>query len=236
MCDPKIRNELSATVVQFLDEGRMFTGYDVTIETRERLGVNLRHKDVRADIHEINELRDALDFGWDSNQGTTKWRKSQLNMPGGGWAFVFHPDYLDPKNYQPLPTSKPQQAAPPSTVANSITLNDGAVSDSGGQQTDGTFATDYRDRLLVPTKFLKEAGIAPGETVNVFADSAVGVLFIVKDASFSNGVQVTAQVVERNGDIRLSSRTLKAANVGGNKYLIETADKGRSKVVEVKSA
>ena len=34
---------LEKTVREFLDQGRMFTGYDVTIETRDREKVRMRH-------------------------------------------------------------------------------------------------------------------------------------------------------------------------------------------------
>ncbi len=243
-----IMDKLETTVRQFLDEGRMFTGYDVTIETRTRENMHLRHQDVRDGIHEIPALVDAMDYGWDEPSGQTrKWQKSQQNMPGGGWAFIYHPTNLDPKHYQPRQTT-PQKTSPtvgqvkghaPSVPSLSI-ASDGATTDSGGEQDDGSFATDYRNRLMVPTKFLKEAGITSGDTVYIAPDATNNMILIAKDqdALQNDGLKVTTQKVERNGDLRLSSKTLKAADLQDSKFVIETADKdfnqSKVKVVEIK--
>lgn len=231
-------DKLEKTVKQFLDEGRMFTGYDVTVETRQREQIHLRHNDVKAAIHELPLLNDAVEFGHDMpNGGTVNWGKAQVSMPGGLWAFVYHPGNVDPKGYRPKSTisaapvnTSVSPAAMPAVATISVT-----PSDSGGIQPDGSFETDYRDRLLVPTRFLKEAGINAGDTVYVLADGTVPSILLVKDSQQLNGMQITTQVVERNGDVRLSSRTLKAASLTDSKFNIESVKMGAATVVQVKA-
>lgn len=223
---------LEATIKNFLDEGRMFTAYDVTLETRGREKIYLRHNEIRDHIHELDMLVDALGYGWDGPHGTNRWAKTQVDIGGGKQPFVFHRVGMDPQRYQPLPEHTPAQIQSMAQASISLVQDDG----SGGEQDDGTFKTDYRNRLLVPTRFLKEAGFQPHDTVYVIPDAATNCVLLCQDNSTSQGT-VSIQRVERNGDIRLSSRTLKAANLQ-DRFQIETTEKDvkgvKMKVVEVK--
>jgi hypothetical protein len=234
MVSQDILDKLNKTVNQYLDEGRMFTGYDVTIETRTREKISLRHQDVRADIHELVSLKDAMSFGHDMPGGkTVAWKATQHDMPGGGWAFVYHPDTMDPSQYQPrnasylaqatkTSTGHPSSNSPPPSL--SISISDGTASDSGGQQDDGTFATDLRDRLLIPTRFIRDAGINAGDSCYVIADPQSKSILICKDEPKVQGLSFTLQKVERDGGLRLASRTLKLADLNDSKFLIEIGD------------
>jgi hypothetical protein len=51
---------LNATVDQFVQEGKAFSGYDVTLTTRERERIELRHIWVRDDIHRLPAINNAL--------------------------------------------------------------------------------------------------------------------------------------------------------------------------------
>ncbi len=244
-----IMDALTKTVKQFLDEGRMFTAYDVTIETRQRDGMFLRHSDVGGAVHEVEALVDALDYGHDQpGKGTIKWGRYQMTMPGNGWAWVYHPSYLDPQQYQPktgkpagsvaVPANtKPTQSPTPVPAMASISLQDGNTNDSGGEQDDGSFATDYRNRLFIPTRFLKEAGLTAGDEVEILSSPQDKSILIIKQNGGSppSQVVITTQTVERNGDLRLSSRTLKAADITGNSFMIENNDNGSCKFVKVSS-
>lgn len=245
MCNatPDQMQMLEKTVKQFLDEGRMFTAYDVTIETREREDINMRHKDVRGACHEIQCLSDACDFGWDDANGSPiDWSRSQVSMSGGGqWAFVYHPANVDPNGYTPRqtsgqtskPSSQPSQSAS-TTPSISVT-----PSDSGGTNVDGTFATDYRNRLFIPTTFLRQAGLSPGDKAFVVADKPNKLVLLAgDDTNFKDDktVRVTTQRVERNGDLRLSSTTLNAADLDADKFVIENTDKDGTACVQVEVA
>ena len=231
-------DKLTETVKKFLDDGRMFTGYDVTVETRRREKMHLRHEDVRQDVHQITALTDALEFGHDTlSQGVVMWKKTQKDMPTGGWAFVYHPSYLDPQSYQPITVPNAVAQASPQNSISAV-----AVSDSGGQQTDGTFATDYRNRLLVPTKFLKEIGLNPADEIFVCTNTVTNSIILFKDQEgFKVFSTCPSQKVERHGDIRLSAKTIGAAGITSSNFLIENTEQKLPnneplKVVEIKAA
>jgi hypothetical protein len=244
MCqvDQQILDALEETVKTFLDEGTMFTGYDVTLATRERLGIKLRHHTVSGDIHDLRALADAIEFGYTDPAGNDQdWGRCQQDMPGGGgkWAFVYHPMNLDPNSFIPRGATQPQaqqaQATqqPASTPTASITQQ---PSDSGGKNTDGSFTPDYRFRLFIPTRFLKEAGMSAGDTVYVVPDAGSNTVLLAKDTDQlqTGGLKVTTQTVERNGDLRLSSKTLKASGLADDqKFMIEKSDQSGTPVVKI---
>lgn len=249
-----IMDKMEATVKGFLEQGRMFTGYDVTIETRTREKMMLRHQDVRGAVHEMETLNDAMDFGYQMLNGTVvRWKKTQKDMPGSGWAFVYHPENVDPSGYQPrnqnsmssqkpsgMPANVPVAVCPLPTTPSLTLVNDGATSDSGGAQDDGTFATDYRERLMIPTRFMKEAGIKGGDQCFVVADAMNSMVLICKDDPKVVGYNITTQKVEKDGELRLSSKTLKSAELVSSKFTIETTEKdfsgNKAKVVSVTAA
>jgi len=233
---------LEKTVRQFLDEGRMFTAYDVTIETRDREGVQMRHKDVRGACHEIQILSDACDFGWDDPSGdTVEWDRSRVDMPGSRWAFVYHLASLDPSGYatqpttaqpttQPTTTTAPTTIPTPSSAGPTITR-----SDSGGKNDDGSFSTDYRDRLFIPTAFLRDAGLKAGDECHIICDKDNNLILLAADGTNfqSSDVKITTQRVERHGDLRLSSTTIKSAEIDTEKFVIENTQQSQTAVVKV---
>ena len=250
---PDVMEKLTQTVKQFLSEGRMFTALDVTVTTRTREELFLRHLEARDDIHTIQDLFDAIDFGVDTANGTVMWTKTQRPMPPKGeLAWVFHPTTSDVTQYKPI---EPKKVASPATISASpmsiqsaspvmpsiSIVQDQITSDESEELTDGTFSTDYRHRLLVPTRFFREAGINAGDTVYVAADSATNAVFLFKEQPVTPGsIYITTQIVERKGDLRLSSKTLSEAELSAKKFVIESSLKSvcglTTKVVEVKVA
>ncbi len=233
MCDQNTMDELENTVKEFLNEGRMFTGYDVTIATRNRIRKKINHLDVRADIHEITALKDAIDYGWDTPQvGTVKWIRTRFDMPNQQWAWVFHPTNVDPLSYQPRDSSGnvlsiSQVVVTPQKLIPSIsTVNDGASNDSGGLQDDGTFTTDYRGRLLIRTEFLREAGLNPANKAFVAANCKTNTLMIANtDTGFNDpDLKVTSQLIEKSGEIRISEKTLNSADITEKQFLVTNCD------------
>lgn len=235
MCnaDPQQMDMLEKTVRQFLDEGRMFTAYDVTIETRDRESVKMRHKDVRGACHEISLLSDACDFGYnDPNSQTVEWDRSRVDMPSGQWAFVYHPSNLDPNNYQPQGKIQAKTALALTQPTPSVAST---PSDSGGKNNDGSFSTDYRDRLFIPTSFLRDAGMKAGDECYVICDKNNSLIILAADGTNFNGtdVKITTLRVERDGDLRLSSATLKSADLDADKFVIENTQESQTAVVKV---
>lgn len=248
-----ITNELKAafleTVRNCLETGRPFSGYNITIWTREREKMKLRHQDCVGVVHELDLVQDALDYGYTMPDGQTyTWVRSTFTNWSGPAFEVYHPVGYDlnnfvPEGVDPASQKEIQASVRPMSMIGQVTPQaDGTQPDAGGHNIDGTFRTDFRSRLLVPTKFMREAGIEAGDTVYVLPDNQTNTVLLAKESEVfgTNAVGITLQRVERNGDLRLSSRTLKAADLVDNKFVIETTEKDcdgeKIKVVEIKTA
>lgn len=240
MCtaDATTMAQLETTVRQFLEEGRMFTAYDVTIETRNREKLRLRHQDIPGACHEIQILRDAVDFGYDAPSGqTVQWQKTNRPMPQGQWSFVYHPASLDPASYQPRNVGAPaaQPAVPPSqttasTAAPSVPTISAVPTDSGGKNDDGTYSPDYQKRLLVPTQFVREAGINAGDDAHLvkWQRHTQPVLCLVADpVPFQSDPTyqiINKKRVERNGHVRIRRENMTGASLNVDRYNITNQD------------
>lgn len=256
---PDVIEKMAETVRTCLEEGRPFSAYNITIMTRDRCKLRLRHKEVQESILQngqllqdsIPMLQDALDYGYTmADNQTYSWTRSDFSANGNSFQ-VYHPVSYDIKNFvpegvQPVTQNVIASSARPANMIGQVSIQaDGTQPDAGGVQPDGTFKVDFRSRLLVPTRFLKEAGINPGDEVFVVPDANTNTVILAKNTEFlqSGSISFTTQRVERNGDIRLSSRTLKAADLEDSAYIIETGERDevgdplkKVKVVEIKVA
>lgn len=222
MCnvDQNTMLQLEKTVRQFLDEGRMFTAYDVTIETRTREKIRLHHREITGACHEIQCLRDAVDFGHDANGQTVHWKKTQVTMSNGIAAFVYHPEHLDANTYQAM-TTQVSQISPVTTPALPMISTSMAIDNNLGN-----FRLDSSNRLLVPTMFLRSIGVNAGEIVTIAADDAKKSMVLIRDPGIFAGKYrvVNQKQVERNGHVRIRLETLTKANVNHTKFNIENID------------
>ncbi len=202
------------TIGEFIEDGRAFTGYDLTIRTREREKVRLRHSDVKGGIHELQTLKDLVDFD--------DWNKELSDLGNGLQAFLYFKDGYDKSQYQPFGS---QNSTPLGISLNkSGDEDEDDQDDSGGQLSDGSFKTDYRNRLLIPTRFMKAAGLDPKTTVNMYGGSAVGRpnSLILSQTLPQNAHIAHSQIVERDGDVRVSIKTLSVVGgMSGNTFNIE---------------
>lgn len=207
-----VLDKLNTTVEQFIQEKRLFTGYDVTIETREREKIKLHHGEVRGDIHELPALKDEFEFG--------NYERHRIDMPDGLWAWVYHEKGVDPNQYASRVKQKTTASVAP-VAATSTTVDDSSVAqDSGGKQNDGSFSTDYRNRLMVAKNFLESVQLKPGDDCYVHHDVANSKLILANSEQTGFSLLGTYRV-ERNGDIRLSAKTLQ--NLGaGSSFQIES--------------
>jgi hypothetical protein len=227
---------LERTIQDFVTQGLPFTGYDVTVTTREREKIELLHRKVRNDIHQLAALQEAFDYD--------DYVQSNLRAPNGQPVILYHPQNYNVADYKFMdgssassPVSIPNtplgyilqaandmvQAASPNGNGNSTTTVD-----------DGTFGLDYRNRLMVPTRFLRDLGVKPYDHIYVIADAAKNQIQIhTAHNPPTNGVM---QMVERNGDVRLANKTLSGAGLNSNKFNIEIKDLGNDRVIEITKA
>jgi len=221
MCqlDSNIEKMFAATIGEFIEQGRAFTGYDLTLRTREREKVKLRHADCRQGVHEMQVLIDLVEFD--------TWNKDLHDLGNGLQAILYYPNGFDKSQYQPVSMVQFQPSIPVTPIVSTTPLvavgsplgsddDDDDADDSGGELPDGTFKTDYRGRLLIPTRFLKSIGVVPKDevVVDTYLDR------VVLRAADNNSDSSNTQIVERNGEVRLSKRTLHLSGLIGN-YTIE---------------
>lgn len=241
MVTDSVKIALESTVRECLESGRPFSAYNITIWTRDKEKINLRHQDCVGLIHDIDILQDALDYGYImADSQTYTWVKSKFSKWNGPTFDVYHPVGYDLVNFLPEGVSPADQKAitasvRPASMIGQVTVQDGTHPDAGGNNDDGSYRTDFRNRLLVPTKFLREAGIKAGDEVHVLGDATAEVIWITTDIkAMSNLMQgITIQTVERDGDLRLSSRTLNKV-IAKNQFDIKTKENdSKIKVVEI---
>jgi hypothetical protein len=227
MCTPQNSQIIDTVVKEFLDRGQAFTAFEVSLEAKKR-GATERHRDMKNYIHQCPVLNDEMEFG--------NYDKTLVHVGNEGGqplqAFLYHPKSYDASTYKPLERKggSSQPAAVPSVPALAASTA-GAVNGSGAaaldpdEPDDGSYAVDYRNRLMIPTKFLRGMSATPGELVHVYADTdGVGTcIFLSKTAPTGDGVTSKTQMVERNGDLRLSQTTLTGSGFTGNKFLIENS-------------
>lgn len=237
------------TIREYLEKARPFSAYNITKTTRENEKIGLRHQECVGVVHDMDLIQDILDYGFSMTDGTTlTWVRSTFTNWNGPAFEVYHPLGYDLKNFVPEGVGPAQQfeidasVRPMSMIGQVTPQTDGSQPDAGGHNSDGTYRTDFRNRLMVPTKYLRDAGMHPGDSVHVFGDAQSEIIWITKDVkAMTNCMQgITIQTVERNGDLRLSGRTLKLAELTKKKFVIESTEKdyygNKIKVVEIKEA
>ena len=228
MCklDPNIEQLYIKTIGEFVEQGRPFTGYDLTLRTREREKIRLRHEDHKAGIHEIQVLVDLVDFD--------TWNKELRDLNGNGLqAFLYYPDGYDISQYKPLTQVQFQPSTPSissipavcATPANpvGVPLNDDDedTDDSGGELPDGSFKLDYKNRLLVPSRFLKTIDANASDIIKI--DCQVGKVVLTKADPHDPSLQFAdTKIVEHGGHVRIYQKYLNASGLTGNKYQIKS--------------
>lgn len=231
MCHAVILNQLEETVREFVEQEVPFTAYDVTITTREREHIELLHRKVRDDIHQLPDLADALQYG--------DYVQSNLRAPNGQPVILYHPSGYDVANYKFRDGSTAIPARPANTPLGHMQQAAIATAVAMTQQVpqpvdDGKFSLDYRNRLMVPTRFLRDLGVNPYDHVYVIADAVKNQVRIY--TAQTPPITGIMQMVERNGDVRIANKTLSGAGINSTKFNIETKDLGNSRIIEITKA
>lgn len=181
---------INEIIEQWLDQGRAFTAYEVTLEARKQ-GEKGRHKDLKESIHSDSSLKDAVEFG--------DYVKTNVDVGASSKAILYHPDTYDPTSYQPL-NSAPSQSTP--SIPQEVKF-----------PSNPEYCLDYRNRLFIPKSYLAQIAV-PGENVSIFSE---GSKVLVKKHQPVDSPLTTLKV-EKDGEIRISQSTLISAGLTGNKF------------------
>lgn len=214
MCSTQNENLINGVLDSFIGKGQAFTAFEVSLEAKKQ-GADERHRDMREYIHQCRVLNDELEFGI--------YAKTLVPVGNGHKAFLYHVNTFDPSTYVPLDTN----IFPPNVLSN--------VPIAATQQTNSDigYKLDYRNRLLIPTSFLRGLGISPGQRVNVVKLNQGGLKLVSESVQINTDDIANQQVVEKNGDIRLSFGTLTAAGFQVAMFQIEISTYENENAVEI---
>ncbi len=192
--------KIDEVVTRWLDEGRMFTAFEVSRAVQEE-GVRKRHLHLRDAVHEAI----ARAVG-----GRPDYARTLMDVGAPDAAWVYHPAFADPSEYRPLDRSSGQPDGRSATRARSVRRASRRSATSAVP--DGAFGTDQRGRLCIPVRLLSQIGIRPGQRVHVVCDAANNRVLIKKTGARSAHTSYTA---EPHGNVRLTRGTLDLAGLNG---------------------
>lgn len=215
MCNTVNQEIINEVLKTFIDQGRAFTAFEVSLEAKSK-GATERHRDMKGYIHSSELITDNMEFGDYSqtlvNVGTEQGQTLK--------AFLYHPKSFDPNTYNPLirggqfANKNSVAVIPP--VAN---LTDGTTTPTVSPSSE-SYVLDSRDRLLIPTSYMRKVGFEPGNTAYIYQE---GDAVAVGPKEPSLGVNKT-QKVERDGDIRIARSTLEQNGLAASSFVIEVVD------------
>jgi bifunctional DNA-binding transcriptional regulator/antitoxin component of YhaV-PrlF toxin-antitoxin module len=195
-------------VNDFVNNGQMFTAHNVTAEVRRRTKDRVAHDDVKRDVHKM--FNDGAMFSYNRSLASLQ------NVNPQPW--IYHPLNSDASQYDGKPSVAATVATPvlPVPTPNSISTNG-----------DETYKLDTTDRLCIPAKLVRQAGLAAGQVVIVLAmlnDKELvltGAGNAAKIAS-SNAVDlITSYVVDSYDNIRITRGALQKGHLSGTEFEIE---------------
>jgi hypothetical protein len=211
MCSSQTQSFIDQVVSDKVNSNTMFTLFDVTLEVKELqkssgLPVS-RHSEIHDDVRQ--------------SANATGWGRTLRPMGGNMQAFVyFNSQSHDPSIYTPLPRKDAPASVNgvhPAALAFAGTTTDDDDDDDDYKQLattkvdNGLKAPDRWGRLRIPSGTMRLSGFGPGDVVFVAVKNN-DELSITKAST----VAPTARyIVDCHANVRLTPRTLKAANLLG---------------------
>lgn len=184
MCNVSVPKEVNDVVVEFVNQGKVFTAYDVTVEARKRTSHNVRHSDVRIAVPGIINNDPA---------GAALYMMSPINLDipskGNPQVIVHHPLGVDPSTH-PLALKvnvSLDPATPPVTTVDVPVDQETDADPFDGKEVSVT----VEGRLTIPSKILSN--------VKRFGDSY--------DISFLGNV--VSRIPDKDGRVRLGKKVIK---------------------------
>jgi hypothetical protein len=205
--DPVVRGKIDCVVKSFVDEGRMFTAFEVSLAVKEG-GVRERHRNMRSSVHES-----IAELAGDNYTRTLR----DVGAPVQAW--VYHRLRDNPYLYEPLDRSGHDPAASgaarslPAAPRNPQPLSAGSAAPA--TESDGAFGTDQNGRLVIPPSALSTLGLGPGDQVDISCDSDNQEIRIWRPAVTAPATADASATVDPDGKLRLAPDDLKQAELDG---------------------
>lgn len=206
--DRGTRAKITEVVTDWVDEGRMFSAFEVSLAVKEQ-GVRERHRDMRDQVHEV-----IFRVG-----GPRGYSRTLMDVGAPEQAWVYHPRTASPYRYRPLPrgAGHPAPADDPVFVAPPLRSPRPLAWASPAQAVvpPGAFGTDQRGRLCLPVTFTQALGVGPGDRVRVRCDLAGERITVTPLAAGEEPLFDATYTAEPDGNVRLTQATLDRAGLGG---------------------
>jgi hypothetical protein len=210
--DPSIRRVVSQIVKEWVEEGKMFTAFEISLAAKDR-GVRERHRNMKNMVHEVI-------FEYGEPLGYTRTLRD-VGAPEQAW--VYHQPGDNPYRYRPLPRHDAPgadvdlDATPdvtlviPNGIRNPIRLATGVKVPSSIPP--GAFGTDQRGRLCVPVVLLAQMGARPGQGVHVQCNRTDETVSLTRPNATDPQDPDATYTVEADGNVRITQMTLEKAGI-----------------------
>ena len=210
-------SEFENVVNDFVNNGTMFTAWDVTLAVRKTVKAKVQHYEVKREVHQMFD-----------NGNMVGYNRELANLPNvDPQPWIYYPPTADPKTYTGKPVAPAAAAAlpAPTPVASMTALDDGA--DIGG---DGSvvYKWDTTDRLCVPNKLVRDLGFKAGDEVDVVSVNTVQneVCVVKKGETFPGApphlsATLATLTVDRYDNIRIGRTALNKASINGVAFEID---------------
>ena len=207
-------NEIVDVVNEFVNDGNMFTAWDVTVAVRKRSKDRVQHFEVKKEVHRMFD-----------NGSMSSYNRQLANLPNiSPQPWLYFPPSADPSAYTGKPAVAPA-AALPSPTSSMTALDDGVDIAADGSI---VYKFDSTDRLCVPNKLVREMGLKAGDEVEVLCTvpATSEVCVVPKNAGGSTtnptfSSQVATYVVDRYDNVRISRAALTKIGINGVAFEIE---------------
>jgi len=217
MC--QVRDEVKQYVKALVDEGKMFTAFDVTKLLRQN-GHVVRHSDIRADVYaEYSNGDMGLDYV-----------KTRHEIDNGVWAIVFHEYRDDYTQYDPnadlssvvstdqeVDTVEDDEDEGEESDVNTVTMTDS----EGFSYATLFLCADKRGRICILAEFIKNMGLKSGDKVGLTVENDMLTLAPI------NNLQIVhyCYTVDKDYNVRISRKILKESDIGNKATCIAHSDK-----------
>lgn len=206
-----IREKIDEVVKEFVEEGRMFTAFEVSLAVKEK-GVRERHRNMRSYVHESI-----------AEQGGQSYSRSLRDVGAPVQAWVYHRLRDNPHEYEPLDRTGHVAATAAATRGSAAVAPaprnpkplSQASSTAPANESDGAFGTDQEGRLVIPSSMLSALGVAAGATVDMACDADNQEIRLWRPSQIATMTADSSADVDDDGKLRITSDDLKRADLDG---------------------
>jgi hypothetical protein len=206
--DPQALPRIDEVVKQFVEQGRMFTAFEVSLAVKET-GIRERHRNLRDRVHASI-----------AEQAGDNYTRTLRDVGAPVQAWVYHRLRDNPYNYVPLDRSG-HDSAPAAASAGGRAVAAAprnpqplsATPSAPANESDGAYGTDQQGRLVISAAVLDTLGVAAGQTVDMACDKDNQEIRLSRPSVLAAAHQQLQ--VDADGKLRITADHLQQADLHG---------------------